>query len=166
MTRAERFWSKVDTSGQCWQWTAGMCGPYGRFRDDNGPVPAHRFAYEQARGPIPAGLTIDHLCANKRCVRPEHLEAVTSVENVRRYNEAHHQARAALALGGDPLRPGPLVAARVVAERLGVSKATLRRLIVSGELPAHRVGRLFRLDPVAVEQYIAAENNRERVMDL
>ncbi len=45
---------------------------------------AHRVAYQEARGPIPQGLTIDHLCSVKLCVNVDHLEAVTLQENIRR----------------------------------------------------------------------------------
>ena len=59
-------------------------------------VGAHRYTYELVQGPIPKGWTVDHLCAVPGCVNPDHLEAVTHRENVRRY----HQRRA---LG---IRPG------------------------------------------------------------
>lgn len=45
---------------------------------------AHRVVYEMVNGPIPEGLVLDHLCRNKRCVNPSHLEPVTIAENVRR----------------------------------------------------------------------------------
>lgn len=51
-----------------------------------GPVRAHRFAYELVKGPIPEGLTLDHLCNVPLCVNPDHLEPVTLSENIRRAN--------------------------------------------------------------------------------
>jgi hypothetical protein len=48
---------------------------------------AHRLAYELAKGPIPGGLEIDHVCEHRWCVNPNHLEAVTHTENVRRWSE-------------------------------------------------------------------------------
>lgn len=86
----ERFWGHVDKSGKCWRWAStvnhqgyGMFPVYGRY------VMAHRYAYESTNGPIPDGLTIDHLCMNKGCVNPSHLEAVTMIENVHRANLAY-----------------------------------------------------------------------------
>ena len=52
-------------------------------------VRAHRWAFENAYGPVPVGLEIDHLCRNQACVRPDHLEAVTHLENMRRSEPTH-----------------------------------------------------------------------------
>lgn len=94
-TPMERWCAKAalptDPSG-CWEWTGHKKKGYGgfwpggsvngvRYRYD---VPAHRYGYERFIGPIPPGLTIDHLCRNPGCVNPEHLEAVTIGENVGR----------------------------------------------------------------------------------
>lgn len=85
MSDETRFWSKVDASGDCWLWTGGKVRDgYGKFGHKGRTVQAHRFAYELVRGPIPDGLTIDHLCARPLCVNPNHLEPVTLAENVRR----------------------------------------------------------------------------------
>lgn len=86
---AERFMERVHKRPDgCWQWTGGYTSgqwDYPRFcvgkRDY---VLAHRWAYEHFVGPIPDGLTIDHLCRNTMCVNPEHLEPVSNVENVMR----------------------------------------------------------------------------------
>jgi hypothetical protein len=87
-TPEERFWAKVDKSGECWVWTGTKTAiRYGWFGVSSTPrrsVSAHRFAYERAHGPIPAGLTIDHLCRNPLCVNVAHLEAVSMRENNRR----------------------------------------------------------------------------------
>lgn len=79
------FWDKVELSAGCWLWTAATNSKgYGCFGIDGRRYLAHRLAYEDAVGPIPDGLTIDHLCRVKTCVRPSHLEPVTLRENVRR----------------------------------------------------------------------------------
>jgi hypothetical protein len=85
MTPEQRFWSKVDSSGDCWLWTGALePSGYARFVAEGEKVYIHRYAYEWVIGPIPEGLTIDHLCRVRHCVRPDHLEAVTHRENLRR----------------------------------------------------------------------------------
>lgn len=81
-----RFWAKVEKTETCWLWKAGTgTHGYGTFADaGRKPVLAHRFAYEAFVGPIPDGLTIDHLCHTPLCVNPDHLEPVTQQENCRR----------------------------------------------------------------------------------
>lgn len=80
----DRFWSRVDADGDCWEWTGSTREGYGavRFRGRN--TLAHRVSYEHLVGPIPEGLELDHLCRNRRCVNPDHLEPVTHRENLLR----------------------------------------------------------------------------------
>ncbi len=86
----ERFWEKVHKTSTCWLWTACKVKSnatlyYGHFYVTSGKtVMAHRYAYERLVGPIPVGLTLDHLCKNPLCVNPAHLEPVTNRENVLR----------------------------------------------------------------------------------
>jgi len=76
----------LDSNG-CWVWSGqvGNSG-YGKYSSTG---LAHRVSYETFVGPIPDGLTIDHLCLNKMCINPAHLEPVTSAENARR-RDVHH----------------------------------------------------------------------------
>jgi hypothetical protein len=85
----DRFWGKVEKTDTCWVWTAGKnhygYGSYAVRRGDGWfRAQAHRLAYEELVGPIPAGLTVDHICRNRACVNPTHMELVTRGENVLR----------------------------------------------------------------------------------
>lgn len=69
----------------CWSWTGAIDKKgYGRIRINKCVLKAHRVAYEEWEGPIPPGLTLDHLCRNHACINPHHLEPVTNQENVLR----------------------------------------------------------------------------------
>jgi hypothetical protein len=118
------LWDNVTQSGpECWPYTGHVNKQgYGIFRHEGKYVTAHRLASELTNGPIPPGLVIDHRCHNqdptctdgktclhRRCCNPEHLEAVTQAENVRR-SHLHSGARTECPEGhpysGDNLRTG------------------------------------------------------------
>lgn len=81
---AERFWSKVDKSGNCWEWTAAIDrGGYGNFYagpNDRSAL-AHRYALKVSGIDIPSGMHVDHTCWNRACVNPDHLRFVTKKQN-------------------------------------------------------------------------------------
>lgn len=92
---AVRFWSFVEKTDDCWRWTgAPTTFGYGKLKFKNAPLAAHRVAYELLVGPIPEGMSLDHLChtrdltcpggkkcPHRLCVNPEHLEPVSGREN-------------------------------------------------------------------------------------
>jgi hypothetical protein len=87
LTVLERFLTFVspEPNSGCWLWLGQTGEGYGRMQRPAGlSYMAHRIAYEEMRGPIPEGLEIDHLCRVRCCVNPDHLEAVTKSENIRR----------------------------------------------------------------------------------
>lgn len=102
---AERFWANVKTGSaeECWPWLGHIHHEgYGDLKYQARRIRAHRVAYEVTVGPIPDGLTLDHLChtrdqtctggatcLHRRCVNPAHLEPVPQLENMYRGRSPH-----------------------------------------------------------------------------
>lgn len=83
MARAFPVGYIIDGNG-CWQWVGSGAFGYGRIKVGNRSFQAHRYVYESEKGPIPDGMDLDHLCRNRGCVNPSHLEPVTNRTNVLR----------------------------------------------------------------------------------
>lgn len=80
----DRFMAKVEPEPNtgCWLWTGTLHNGYGRFSPTTKAASAYRISYELFKGPVPAGMEIDHACRVRSCVNPDHLRAVTHTENM------------------------------------------------------------------------------------
>lgn len=90
----ERFKSHIVSMnpGECWIWKSAECH-YASFRAGGHNMQAHIYSYEHFVGKVPAGLVLDHTCRNSACVNPEHLEPVTTGENIKRGWKATHEGK-------------------------------------------------------------------------
>lgn len=146
---ADRFWSKVDPTGHCWEWTAyRKKNGYGQFTLRTGLfVGAHTVSYALTHGPIPAGLSICHRCDNPPCVNPDHLFLGSQRDNtldmfakgratrsrgIERSN-ARLNEDAVREIRNAPLRHGVVAE---LARQFGVSDTTIRK-IRNGEKWGH-----------------------------
>lgn len=113
---------------ECWVWQKACDEKgYARRTDKKGSSLVHRRMYETHVGPIPEGLVIDHLCGVTGCVNPDHLEAVTNTENIRRGR-------------GTRLRPSDV---RLIRRDLGISIARLAEIF---EVTQHQIYMIKRGD--------------------
>lgn len=166
MNKEARFWSKVDKSGECWNWTSAKDRKgYGKFsigssrKPDgsrrNSMVSAHRYSYEMHFGAIPKGegfhgVCVLHRCDNPSCVRPEHLFLGTSKDNVhdmdkkgRRVTKAYRgENHANAVLSEESVRTIHAryrqggITQSALAEKYGVCLATINH-IITGRLWSH-----------------------------
>lgn len=87
-SRAPSIWDRIEV-GDCWIWKGSSRGYYGQYQYKGRSYLAHRYVYELLVAPIPAGMTLDHLCRNRPCVNPDHLEVVSSRINILRGASPH-----------------------------------------------------------------------------
>lgn len=78
----DRFWAKIQRTETCWDWTGAINSRgYGVIKKNDNILLAHRYSYQEHKGKIPTGISIDHVCHNKRCVNPSHLRLATDKQN-------------------------------------------------------------------------------------
>ena len=112
---------KIDPVTGCWNWNRPLISSgYGEITCGRIRYYAHRWVYEQLIGPIPEGLQLDHLCRNRGCVNPAHLEPVTPRENTRRSTATKLTPNDIVAI-----RENVGMTQRAIASQYGVSESLI-----------------------------------------
>jgi hypothetical protein len=78
----DRFFSKVEKTETCWNWTGTLVQGYGCTSVNGRSKRAHRVSYELLVGPLEQATILHHKCANRKCVNPDHLQVVSYTENM------------------------------------------------------------------------------------
>lgn len=137
---AERFWAKVDKSGECWLWTGarsrssdGSPG-YGNFRAAGENISSHRFSWVLAFGEVPVGKLVLHRCDVRNCVNPEHLFLGDYADNM-----ADMMAKGRFRMGRrNRLTSEDVELIRLTAETLPVTQAAIAKAWgISGSVIHH-----------------------------
>ena len=139
-TRIQSFYDRVQTAGDCWEWTGGKDRQgYGRMRVNGKHVSAHRFSYELNVGRIPSGLMVCHRCDNPGCVKPSHLFIGTAKDNNHDAVKKGRTARTCGTQNGNAkLKPSDIVrikelcksnTQRQVARKFGISQMCVSKIV-------------------------------------
>ena len=132
-----RFQNKIRVvPGRCHEWDAGLdTYGYGKIKIGGKTLKAHRLAYELNKGAIPTGLMIRHMCFNRKCVNPAHLEVGTALDNAR-----------------DTVRSGRQVHAR--GSKDGQSKLVECQIyeIRESPLPAPSLAKIYGVSPTQINR--------------
>lgn len=142
----------VDPVTGCWLWAQWTCEEgYPRIWIGNRRTGAHRVYYERFKGEIPAGFQVDHLCRDRACVNPDHLEAVSPAVNTRRGLKGRLKPPQVQEILSSEL------GSRALAEKFGVGKTTVRQVRQrfrgreADALAVHSVDRLERAELLIAE---------------
>lgn len=151
--RAKRFYEQVSAGpADCQNWTGALTSSgHGIFSVAGQSHPVHRLAYVYERGMIEYGMEIDHLCANKRCVNPDHLEVVDRSTNVTRAHE--RAALSSIVLLNRTLKRQGRSKTWLAAE-LGISRQAISQW---QEIPADRLHDIAALLGVSPERLTTSE---------
>lgn len=158
-TAEEKFYAYTEATKSCWWWR----GPtnragYGYLMHNYTQSYAHRWAWEHFVGAIPEGMTIDHLCTNKLCVNPEHMEVVSGATNASRRHgnrvfcpKGHSMADAYVRPDGDGRQC-----------RSCIRERTKKKWDARQMIPCPRCGRVLSDSNMSAHQKFNCKNDPDR----